>query len=181
MVVTYSSISTNGFENYGECVMGDRGTMIVEKEPTVMLYPEDQPGKVKTQPRGHGSRRQRRRQGQAGVGVRFDVGRTVGSRDRHRNRPRPTISRGYREEMEDFAYCVRLWDPKQGYEKDKDGNYEQRLPRCHGEVAMADAIIALTANHAMHTHQRIEFKDAWFHADKDDVPPGEQKAKVEIA
>ena len=52
VVVTYSSISTNGFENYGECVMGDRGTLIVEKEESVMLYPENEPGKVKTQPRG---------------------------------------------------------------------------------------------------------------------------------
>ena len=39
VVVTYSSISTNGFEPYGECVMGMRGTMIVEKEQKVMLYP----------------------------------------------------------------------------------------------------------------------------------------------
>ncbi len=58
--------------------------------------------------------------------------------------------------MEDFAYCVRLWDAKLGYEK-KDGKYVQRLPRCHGEVAMADAIIALTANRAMHERKRIEF------------------------
>jgi predicted dehydrogenase len=32
VVVTYSSISTNGFEKYGECVMGTRGTLIVEEE-----------------------------------------------------------------------------------------------------------------------------------------------------
>jgi hypothetical protein len=28
----------------------------------------------------------------------------------------------------------------------RDGEYVQRLPRCHGEVAMADAIVALTVN-----------------------------------
>ena len=33
VIVTYSSINTNGFETYGECVMGTQGTMIVEKEP----------------------------------------------------------------------------------------------------------------------------------------------------
>src|SRR5204863_9358083 len=32
VVVTYSSISTNDFEPYGECVMGSKGTMIVEQE-----------------------------------------------------------------------------------------------------------------------------------------------------
>src|SRR5207237_1226794 len=35
VVVTYSSMSTNGFEDYGECLMGSRGTMIVEKEANV--------------------------------------------------------------------------------------------------------------------------------------------------
>ena len=82
------------------------------------------------------------------------------------------VSRGYREEMEDFAYCIRLWD--QANEKDR------RLTRCPGPVAMADAIIALTANQAMRTHQRIEFKEAWFDPNTDEVPPGDQKAKVEI-
>ena len=33
------------------------------------------------------------------------------------------------------------------------------MPRCHGEVAMADAILALTANMAMDETQRIEFED----------------------
>src|SRR5207244_1996388 len=36
VVVTYSSISTNQFENYGECLMGTRGTMIVEQEQRVL-------------------------------------------------------------------------------------------------------------------------------------------------
>ncbi len=181
VVVTYSSISTNGFENYGECVMGDRGTLIVEKEESVMLYPENQPGKVKTPPRGtevsvsaKGKDKPVLESGSTWGGPSAEVtGTSVG--------PAGPISRGYREEMEDFAYCVRLWDAKQGYEKDREGKYKQRLTRCHGEVAMVDAIVALTANQAMRTHQRIEFQDAWFNADKDDVPPGEQKAKVEIA
>ena len=43
VVVTYSSISTNGFETYGECVMGTRGTMIVEAEQTVHALPGEEP------------------------------------------------------------------------------------------------------------------------------------------
>lgn len=182
VVVTYSSISTNGFENYGECIMGDRGTLIVEKEESVMLYPENEPGKVKTPPRGtevgvsaSGKDKPVLESGSTWGGPTASVtGTAVG--------PAGRVSRGYTEEMEDFAYCVRLWDPKQGYEKDRNGKYKQRLTHCHGEIAMVDAIVALTANTAMHTQQRIEFKDAWFDADKlDDVPPGEQKSKVEIA
>ena len=72
--------------------------------------------------------------------------------------------------MEDFAYCVRTWDDKLGYEKDDKGAYKQRLPRCHGEVAMADAIIALTSNIAMKKRQRVVFEKDWFDADKDAVP-----------
>jgi len=39
-VVTYSSINTNAFENYGEELMGSRGTMIVEGEKEMLLYKE---------------------------------------------------------------------------------------------------------------------------------------------
>src|SRR3954454_19711767 len=84
-------------------------------------------------------------------------------------------SRGYREEMEDFAYCVRLWKDDAGYAKKEDGKYEQRLPRCHGEVAMSDAIVALAANEAMHRSREamkagkgetvITFRDEWFDGD----------------
>src|SRR5262249_39913176 len=43
VVVTYSSVSTNSFEKYGECVMGTRGTMIVEEEQRVLLFTEKNP------------------------------------------------------------------------------------------------------------------------------------------
>src|SRR4029077_6186064 len=38
VAVTYSSISTNGFESYGECVMGTKGTLVVQTESEAMLY-----------------------------------------------------------------------------------------------------------------------------------------------
>ena len=39
VIVTYSSISTNSFEQYGECVMGTNGTMIIEKgEQNIYLW-----------------------------------------------------------------------------------------------------------------------------------------------
>ncbi|MFM8485126.1 MAG: gfo/Idh/MocA family oxidoreductase, partial [Bacteroidota bacterium] len=42
--------------------------------------------------------------------------------------------------------------------------------RCNGRVAMADAIMALTANLAMKHKKRIVFKEEWFDADNDAVP-----------
>jgi predicted dehydrogenase len=183
VVVTYSSISTNGFEPYGECLMGSRGTMIVESEQKVMLFTEKNPT-AKGDPRtlsvdvstlkkdGAAAEASSTWGGPAAANV--SAGKAAGPAGG------PT-SRGYREEMEDFAYCVRLWDAKKGYEKGPDGHYVQRLPRCHGEVAMADAIVALTANQAMHKHQRIEFLEGWFESGSTAVPDDpSQKPKMPI-
>ncbi|MCA9082389.1 MAG: gfo/Idh/MocA family oxidoreductase, partial [Planctomycetaceae bacterium] len=40
VIVTYSSISTNSFEPYGELVYGSRGTLIMKQELESMLYRE---------------------------------------------------------------------------------------------------------------------------------------------
>ena len=64
--------------------------------------------------------------------------------------------------MEDFAYCVKMWN--------QSDSIDRRLPRCHGKVAMADAIIALTSNIAMKKRQRIEFADTWFDPKSPDLP-----------
>lgn len=182
VVVTYSSINTNGFEPYGECVMGTRGSMVVQAEQEVMLYKEPDPRKKQSGPRslsvGVTS---------AGGGPALDASATYGAPSAVTGTAigaagsAQPVSRGYREEMEDFAYCVRMWD--QAMEGDR------RLPRCHGEVAMADAIIALTANKAMGAHlkpeerrqERIVFQDSWFDYKSDEVPddPNSQpKVKV---
>jgi predicted dehydrogenase len=176
VVVTYSSFNTNSFEAYGECVMGSRGTMVVEGEATVMLYSEKDPTKsvstpakatemsVTTGPSGKPAVESGGTWGPP-MGV-VATGGAAGSAAAGK-----PPSRGYTEEMEDFAYCVREWDTKLGYEKDAEGHYRQRLPRCHGEVAMADAIVALTANHAMRSKNgRVDFKPEWFEADKAEVP-----------
>ena len=48
----------------------------------------------------------------------------------------------------------------------------ENLPRCHPNVAMGDAIIALTANMAAREGRRIEFQPEWFEVDRDDTPEG---------
>jgi predicted dehydrogenase len=166
VVVTYSSINTNAFEPYGECVMGTRGTMVVQAEQEVLLYPE----------RGAAGRSLSVTVGKAGGGLAvLDATATSGPAERKavdlgQAALGATISRGYREEMEDFAYCVRRWNEGQ----DKN---DRRLPRCHGRVAMADAIIALTSNLAMSRHERIQFEDAWFEADTNEVPDKDMKPR----
>jgi hypothetical protein len=92
--------------------------------------------------------------------------------------PRPagatTYSRGYREEMEHMAYCIRMRN--EGMERDR----EDLKPRCHGLVAMGDAIIALGANEAFHSQKREEFKESWFSESEDQqaLPTWETLSKI---
>ena len=76
------------------------------------------------------------------------------------------VSRGYREELEHFAFCVRHGDSK-NFHEDKD-----HKPRCRGEVALADAVIALTSNLAMKQKRRIDFDEKWFDFQSPEVPEG---------
>jgi predicted dehydrogenase len=184
VVVTYSSISTNSFEVYGECLMGSRGTLIVEAEQRALLFAEKNPAPPKNDPQAKTPPRQLTidtaplaKAGAAtdswasqGGAAPVAAGSATGGSG--------PISRGYREEMEDFAYCVRLWPTGEGANGYKDG---ARLPRCHGEVAMADAIVALTANRAFRERSRIEFKDEWFEAASAEVPDDpKSKPKVPV-
>jgi predicted dehydrogenase len=177
VVVTYTSFNTNSFEKYGECVLGSRGTMIIEEERDVFLFKEPEPGKT-----GSGGRDTKVTVGTAGGGKpAMEASSTWGggagtaiSKTATGTPVWDSSVRGYRTEMEHFAYCVRKWQERKqpvSYEK-KDGKlvHEDIIPRCHGEVAMADAIIALTANLAMAGKQRIVFEDAWFDAASTEVP-----------
>ena len=179
VVVTYSSFNTNSFESYGECLTGSRGTMIVEKEADVFLYKEPEPGKPTTGGKdtlvtistgGGGKPAMEATSTWGGAGASAVV-KAAGAADWD------TPVRGYRTEMEHFAYCVRKWDKSLGWEK-KDGKYVQDTPRCDGEVAMADAIMALTANMAMAAKQRIVFEDEWFKPESAEAPEAKYAKKA---
>jgi hypothetical protein len=72
------------------------------------------------------------------------------------------VSRGYTEEIEHWAWCIRNPAP-------------ENQPRCGPKVALGDAIMALTAKLAIARSQSgeggyIQVKEEWFDIDKDDVP-----------
>jgi predicted dehydrogenase len=171
VVVTYSSLNTNTFEPYGECVMGSHGTLLVTEEKDIMLFPErnpnvklsDKPTNVTVAAAGAGKAAVES-SGSTGALPALVPGTSASA---------PPVSRGYTEEMEHFAYCVRM------HQKAKDNREEQEkwrlTPRCHGKVAMADAIIALTSNQAMRNHGRIAFKPEWFDPKSSDVPDKDMK------
>ncbi len=171
VTVTYSSISTNGFEPYGECVMGSKGTLVVELEQNAYLYGisggTGRNTEVTATSTGWraavidassstdapGTRGAQAATGQNAIG---------------QNAP----SRGYREELEHLAYCIRMLN--QGMESDR----ETLKPRCDGRGAMADAIMALTANKAMRDRSRIEFRDDWYNAELAAIPDAEMVEEV---
>ncbi len=154
VIVTYSSVSTNAFEAYGECVMGSKATMVVEAEQSIQLYPDAGRAVAMSVTTGGG---------QPAIDTSSSTNAPATAAAAVTGTGSGPVSRGYREEMEHFAYCIRMWD--QGLSKKDRPNV-----RCHGTQAMADAIIALTSNLAMKTHQRIEFKPAWFDPKSPEVP-----------
>lgn len=149
IVVTYSSINGNGYGGYGEIVMGTKGTLVLEREKEVMLYQ-----KASTY---------------AKVGIKKDAGGAptldttasgdVGLAKAAESGP---VSRGYKEQIEHWAWCIRSNDW---------GNQ----PRCTPKIALGDAVIALTSKLAIRNSQKgksgyIEFDPQWFDPKSDAVP-----------
>jgi hypothetical protein len=170
IVVTYSSINTNSFEPYGECVMGTKGTLVTEQEQSAMLWGvAGRSTAVSVSTQNAGAPALTSSASDSGADRRAtDVGQNAVGH--------APPSRGYREEMEHFAYIIRMRD--QANEQDR----RNLKPRCDGPAAMGDAIMALTANQAMKHQRRIEFKPRWYDPtatgrNENDVPDSDQVAQ----
>ena len=144
IVVTYSSINGNGLGGYGEIVMGTKGTIVIEREKEVELYRKDQPTTIQADKTG------------GPVLDTTESGVYAAAETKAASGP---VSRGYTEEIEHWAWCIRNPDPL-------------HLPRCGPKVALADAVIALVANQAIDSQRRIDFDPAWFDPKSDATPEG---------
>jgi predicted dehydrogenase len=179
VVVTYSSINTNAFGgpplDYGEMVMGSRGTMIVAGERDLMLYKEIDRNTWKAGAQRNTTVTVETKGGKPAMEASPSMAGATGAAvpgTMYGDAP----SRGYREELEHFAYCVRnmpdpanVWAPvDQGDPHSHDA--QLYIPRCRGEVALADAVIALVSNLAMKQKRNIIFDEAWFDFKSDAVP-----------
>lgn len=162
ITVTYSSINGNGFGGYGEVVMGTKGTMILEKEQEIMLYKSsDTASKVGVKKEGEGYALDTQASGYSSAAA---VAKAASD---------GPVSRGYTEEIEHWAWCIR-------------NRSEENKPRCYPEVAMADAVIALTTNVAINKSIAgeggyIRFKDEWFERDSNETPDGSDVEKEMVA
>ncbi|HPM81226.1 MAG TPA: gfo/Idh/MocA family oxidoreductase, partial [Candidatus Anammoximicrobium sp.] len=74
------------------------------------------------------------------------------------------VSRGYTEEIEHFAWCIRNKAP-------------ENQPRCRPEVALGDSVIALGTNVAIGKNKGgepgfLKFDEDWYDLNKDATPDG---------
>jgi predicted dehydrogenase len=161
IAVTYSSIMGNGFGGYGEIVMGTKGTLILEREKEVMLYKESDVSTsvgVKT--------------GKGGPTMDTQASGSGGAPKAKAAEASGPISRGYTEEIEHFAWCIRNRDP-------------ENKPRCRAEIALGDAVIALATNECIKASIAgkagyMKFKEEWYDIQSDETPDGSDvKAELE--
>ncbi|MCH2123422.1 MAG: Gfo/Idh/MocA family oxidoreductase [Pirellulaceae bacterium] len=154
IIVTYSSIMGNGFGGYGETIMGTKATLILDREKEAMLYKGSSTStKVAVKDDGGGPSLDTQASG--------DMAPVAKAAD-----AKP-VSRGYTEELEHFAWCVRNKAP-------------ENQPRCHPEIALADAVIALTSKLAIKRANSgqggyVQFKDSWFEIDDPATPEDDLK------
>jgi predicted dehydrogenase len=144
--VQYSSINGNGFGGYGEIVFGTEGTLILEKEQEMnIIKGPASPSSVKVSG------------GTGGPTLDTQASGAPAAAKSAAGGGGPKVSRGYTEELEHWAWCVRNPAP-------------ENKPRCSPKVAMGDAIIALVTNMAARKGARIEFKKEWFDIHSDETP-----------
>jgi predicted dehydrogenase len=151
IVVSYSSIMGNGWGGYGETVMGSKGTLILDRELEVLLFKNSDTSTkvgVKDDKGGPTLDTQASGKGPSLARAAADLG---------------PVSRGYTEEIEHWAWCIRNDAPDQ--------------PRCRAEVALGDAVIALTSNVAIENSMKgkggfIAFQDSWYNINDDATPDG---------
>ncbi|GHT23532.1 NADH-dependent dehydrogenase [Planctomycetales bacterium] len=150
ITVAYSSINGNGFGGYGETVFGTKGTLLIETEKEALLYERNQvEKKVKVAKDGKSLKLALTDDGDplsAAIGLQATYG---------------DVSRGYCEEIEHWAFCIR---------ENPEADHGNVMPRCYPEIALADAVIALTTNISAKKGDMVEFNPAWFDATKDETP-----------
>jgi len=168
VIVTYSSINTNKHEPYGETVYGSRATLITETEQSIMLFKEGAPGGDSG---GPGQRLRVVSSSSGGAVLESSASLAPSSAAALAGTTMGKISRGYTEEMEHFAWCIRNNIPQ-------DTPVDQHGLRCPGKVAMADAIMALVCNEAMRLKKRIVFKEEWFDPDNPATPEDDAQMKA---
>ncbi len=186
ITVAYATINGNGFGGYGEVVFGTKGTIQIDTEKEAYLY---RTSAVNDKTRVAGSK------GNLDVVI-SEEGDQLSSAIGYQGVYATDVSRGYCEEIEHWAYCIRKnpdADPTKVDDEimgqltavygakafgDSAGAKPLLMARCRGEVAIWDAIIALVTNISASLNKTVAFKDSWFDYDSDETPEAEYAAEL---
>ncbi len=142
-----SVVTGNGFSGYGETVLGTEGTLIVERETEALLFGRfARTDKIRVVNDSDGPKLQRAPDGD-------HVSAAVG------NMATVEASRGYTEQLEHWAWCIRHPAP-------------ENQPRCNPQIALANAVVTQVTELSTKTRRRIDFAQPWFDPHSDDTPEG---------
>ena len=170
VAVAYSAINGNDFGGYGEVVMGTTGTMQIDREENAYLWYTYEINQYAHVERGGESK-------VSGFKAPEFTLKPTSDDDFPKNQKMDEclgtealndLSLGYTEEIEHFAWCIRK-NPEPNYQNDDPA----LMMACQPKVAMADAIMALTANISARVGETINFKDEWFDVFNDATPENE--------
>jgi len=152
--VQYAAISGNGFGGYGEIVYGTKKTLLLEREQESSLFPAaGAPTSIKTTR-------------SAGPALDTQASAAIGPGTKSKEK----LSRGYVEELEHWAWCIRH-------------RARENQPRCGPDVGLANVVVAMTAKLAAGNAEKsgqpkyiepkqIAFDEDWFDVDSDATPEG---------
>ena len=178
ITVAYSTINGNGFGGYGETVFGTKGTLLIETEKEGLLY-RTSAVNDKTRVAKSGS-------GELDIVI-DEAGDPLSTAIGYQGVYGSDVSRGYCEEIEHWAYCIRMnpdADPEKVDESitpESVGELTAKpklVTRCRGEVAIWDAVIALTTNISSDLRETVVFNPAWFDVENDATPEADYAAKL---
>ncbi len=149
--VAYASINGNGWGGYGETVFGTKGTILLQRETEALLYYTHEVNqKIRVADTAEGPALELSSTGDkasAAIGEHALL----------------EVTRGYTEQLEHWAWCIR---------RNPDASDPEVQPRCRPKVALADAVIALTANQAARGGKQMVFDPRWFDPESDETPEG---------
>ena len=172
VAVAYSAINGNDFGGYGEVVMGTTGALQIDREENAYLWYTYEINQYAHVERGGESKVTGFKAPEFTLKPTSDddfpknqkMDEVLGTEALH------DLSLGYTEEIEHFAWCIRK-NPEPNYKTDDP----KLMMHCQPKVAMADAIMALTANISARVGQTINFKDEWFDVFNDATPENDYR------
>jgi predicted dehydrogenase len=139
--VQYAALTGNGYGGYGETVYGTKATLALDREEELSTVKGGgAPSSIKTGKPG-------------GAVLDTQASAALGPATTSKEK----ASRGYAEELEHWAWCVRHRSP-------------ENRPRSGPKEGLASAVIALTAKMSMRKEESIDFNKEWFEIDKPSTP-----------